>query len=56
MFFSAKFQRRLGDLMAKTKAESTTLSVAERVRALYAKDESMQRILNNSSGAAKVYA
>lgn len=31
-------------------------SVADRVRALYAKDDSMKRILSNNSGAPKVYA
>jgi len=35
--------------------QSNTQSVADRVRALYAKDESMQRILTNTSGEAKVY-
>lgn len=36
-------------------AKSVSQSVADRVKALYAKDPSMQRILSNTSGAPKVY-
>lgn len=36
-------------------AKSVSQSVADRVRSLYGKDESMKRILSNNSGEAKIY-
>src|SRR5579859_5676980 len=33
----------------------TKLSVVDKIKALYVKDETMQRILSNSSGQAKTY-